>query len=170
MSGDIFIRQAERTDIEVMAKVVSESWKTAYSNLISEDDMKLFANIVRREELFKAGFDAGKLIYVLLCGDVVNGVCSVEEYKNEDFTDSAEIEQFYLAPAAIGKGLGSRLMDFVLNELAEKGFKYAVLFVMEGNRRAIRFYERNGFETDGFLVVSNNLSRKNRGIRYIKKL
>lgn len=170
MSGDVLIRRAERTDIEAMAKVVSDSWKAAYSNLISEDDMKLFANIVWREELFKAGFDVGKPIYVLLCGDIINGVCSVEKYKNEDFTDSAEIEQFYLAPASIGKGLGSMLMKFILNELAEKGFKYAVLFVMEGNQRAIRFYERNGFKSDGFFVVSNNLSRKNRGIRYIKEL
>lgn len=170
MYTDVVIREAEKTDVKAMAEVVSSSWKAAYSELISEDDMKLFANVVRREELFKAGFEKGKLTYVLLCGGAVKGVCSAESYEKDGFSDTAEIDQFYLAPSAIGKGLGSRLMEFVLKEFSDKGFKQAVLFVMEGNERAVRFYERKGFKPDGFFSVCENLSGKNRGIRYIRKL
>lgn len=170
MDTDVLIREAAKTDAEAMAEVVSSSWKTAYSELISEDDMKLFANVVRREELFKSGFEKGKLTYVLLCGGIVKGVCSAESYKKEDFPDTAEIDQFYMAPSVIGKGLGSRLMEFVLKELSEKGFKQVILFVMEGNERAVHFYKRHGFKPDGFFTVCENLSRKNRGIRYVKKL
>ena len=170
MYTDILIREAEKTDVNAMAEVVSDSWKAAYSELISEDDMKLFANVVRREELFKAGIEKGKLTYVMLCGGEVKGVCSVERYEKDGFSDTAEIDQFYLAPSVIGKGLGSRLMEYILKELSDKGFKQVVLFVMEGNERAVRFYVQNGFKPDGFFSVCENLSRKNHGLRYIKEL
>ncbi len=40
MNKEVFIRPAEISDAEIMAEVVAESWKIAYGNLISEDDMK----------------------------------------------------------------------------------------------------------------------------------
>ena len=170
MNTDILIREAEKTDVKAMAEVVSSSWKAAYSELISEDDMKLFANVERREKIFKAGFEKGKLFYIMLCGGEVKGVCLAERYEKEGFSDTAEIDQFYLAPSVIGKGLGSRLMEYILKKLSDKGFKQVVLFVMEGNERAVRFYERNGFKPDGFFSVCENISRKNHGLRYIKEL
>lgn len=170
MNTDVIVRAAEKTDIKEMAEVVSRSWRAAYGNLISEDDMKLFSNVVRREELFKAGFERGALTYVLLSGRCVKGVCSAEEYKKDGFLNTAEINQLYLDPSIIGMGFGSMLLEFTLKELSDKGYQQAVLYVMEGNERALRFYERSGFKTDGSFTVCENLSAKNKGIRYVKKL
>lgn len=170
MYTHVLIREAEKADVTAMAQVVSDSWRAAYGELISEEDMKLFANTVRREELFKAGLEKGKLTYVLLCGGEVKGVCSAEGYDKDGFSDTVEIDQFYLSPSVIGEGLGSRLMEFVLKDFSDRGYKQSVLFVMEGNERAVRFYERKGFKPDGFFSVCVNLSGKNRGIRYVKKL
>ncbi len=98
------------------------------------------------------------------------GVCSAQRYENSDFKDTAEIDQLYLAPSAIGKGLGERILNFSLDCLIKRGFNQSVLFVMEGNVRAEGFYRHMGFIPDGFCLVCENLSRKNRALRYIKKL
>lgn len=171
----MIIRQAEKADIEAMARVVSNSWQCAYKSLISEEDMKLFSNVVRREELFKASWDS-RLNYVLLWDGSVMGVCSVERHDKDSkdgkdgYSDTAEIDQFYLEPEIIGQGFGKRLMEYVLQELKGKGFARVVLYVMEGNERAIGFYERSGFKADGGFSVCENLSGKNRGLRYVKNI
>lgn len=170
MNKEVFIRPAEISDAEIMAEVVAESWKIAYGNLISEDDMKLFTNLPRREDLFKNRISKGDLVSTLLLDDKIVGVCSAQRYENSDFKDTAEIDQLYLAPSAIGKGLGERILNFSLDCLIKRGFNQSVLFVMEGNVRAEGFYRHMGFIPDGLCLVCENLSRKNRALRYIKKL
>lgn len=154
----------------VMAEVVAESWKAAYSELISEEDMKLFTNLSRRGELLKKRLSNGDLICVLLSEGAVKGVCSAKRYDGEDFSHAAEIDQLYLSPSAIGKGMGGKLLSFTLESLTDMDFKRAILYVMEGNEKAAGFYRHMGFNPDGFFLVCENLSRKNRAFRYIKAL
>ena len=45
-----------------------------------------------------------------------------------------------------GKGVGSKLMQFVLNYARSKGFSRIILEVVETNARARHLYERFGFE------------------------
>lgn len=153
-----------------MAEVVSKSWRDAYKELISDEDMKLFANEPRRRDIFEKRLDGKSLIYVILADNAVKGVCSAEQYKKQGFEDTAEIDQLYLDPSVIGNGLGGRLFDFVLGELKAAGFCRVVLFVMEGNKRAIDFYRHKKFKSDGFFSVCENLSRKNHGLRYSREL
>lgn len=49
----------------------------------------------------------------------------------------------YLLADAQGSGAGQELLDHVLGDAP------ATLWVLEGNARALRFYERNGFALDG---------------------
>jgi len=48
-----------------------------------------------------------------------------------------------------GKGIGSMLMNEALRIAKEKGFKKIQLEVMANNERAIRLYEKFGFEIEG---------------------
>ena len=50
------------------------------------------------------------------------------------------IEMLFLAPDAIGKGFGRRLLDFAVDTLGA-----VAVDVNEQNQRALRFYERSGF-------------------------
>lgn len=167
---DILVREAEKRDIEAMAEVIADSWNMAYKTLISEEDMKLFTNPVRRAELLKERFDRNDPVYVLLFLRAIKGVCSAQKYENAGFHNTAEIDQLYFSPSAIGRGFGGILLEHMLNILKGKGFKQVVLFVMEGNERAIGFYSRFGFKPDGFCLICESLSRKNRALRYIKEL
>lgn len=54
------------------------------------------------------------------------------------------LDHLYIAPGMQGSGLGQALLDVAL-----PGGRAAYLWVIGGNDRAIRFYERNGFARDG---------------------
>jgi ribosomal protein S18 acetylase RimI-like enzyme len=58
---------------------------------------------------------------------------------------AAELYALYVAPAYWSTGAGRALMGRVLAEAQAKGYPRIVLWVLEQNARARRFYERAGF-------------------------
>jgi GNAT superfamily N-acetyltransferase len=61
----------------------------------------------------------------------------------------AELYAIHVEPGLVGTGLGRRLMDNALPQLAGLGAERAVLWVLEANERARRFYDRAGWVADG---------------------
>lgn len=59
---------------------------------------------------------------------------------------SLEIERIYVLKDYHGKRVGKLLMDKALTEARARKFERVWLGVWENNHRAIRFYEKNGFE------------------------
>ena len=55
----------------------------------------------------------------------------------------------YFLPEYIGKGYGASLLKKCVEELKKLGFHRILLWVLEENSRARRFYERNGFTCSG---------------------
>ena len=63
--------------------------------------------------------------------------------------ETAEVYAIYLAPTAWSTGAGRALMDTALTGLRAGGYRRVVLWVLTGNVRARRFYEKAGFAPDG---------------------
>lgn len=62
---------------------------------------------------------------------------------------TGELHSIYLAPEAWSRGLGAGLLAAASDDLRERGFGPLVLWVIEGNVRGRRFYERTGWAPDG---------------------
>jgi ribosomal protein S18 acetylase RimI-like enzyme len=60
-----------------------------------------------------------------------------------------EVARFYLEQAWVGRGVARPLMDATCALGRPQGATHAWLAVWEGNRRAIRFYEKCGFREVG---------------------
>ena len=60
-----------------------------------------------------------------------------------------EVWGLYVAPAAWGSGAARRLLSAASNALRDQGFTTLVLWCLEGNDRALRFYRREGWLLDG---------------------
>lgn len=60
-----------------------------------------------------------------------------------------EISHLYVDPTSQRKGVGGALLRRSLEDVRERGFDCAVLWVLEKNYRARAFYERAGFRLDG---------------------
>jgi ribosomal protein S18 acetylase RimI-like enzyme len=63
-----------------------------------------------------------------------------------------EISRIYCEQGMIGKGVGKALMEACLDVGRQKGKEWIWLCVWEHNQRAIRFYEKIGFERFGQYV------------------
>ena len=62
---------------------------------------------------------------------------------------AAELYAIHVEPDTIGTGVGRLLMTNALAQLAGIGGERAVLWVLEANDRARRFYDRGGWRPDG---------------------
>ena len=83
-------------------------------------------------------------------GEVV-GFASFGRCRDEDISQGTvgEVIAIYVHLAAWGRGVGTALLREALDRLQSDGFAEVSLWVIEGNRQAIEFYERFGFVRDG---------------------
>jgi GNAT superfamily N-acetyltransferase len=80
----------------------------------------------------------------------VRGFATTRPGRDDDLPPGAgEVHSIYLAPEAWNRGLGSALLATASDDLRSRGFSPLVLWVIEANAGARRFYERAGWRLDG---------------------
>ncbi|MEU4421892.1 GNAT family N-acetyltransferase [Actinoplanes sp. NPDC024001] len=67
---------------------------------------------------------------------------------------AAELYALHVDPAWVGTGIGRQLMIKALGDLPRYQADRAVLWVLEGNKVARRFYESGGWQPDGATRVA----------------
>ena len=80
-------------------------------------------------------------------GDKVIGFVCYGEHHAEGLKNCGEVFAIYVLAEYYGWKVGYSLMNAAIEKLAEYG--KVVLWVLKGNDRAIRFYQRYGFCFDG---------------------
>ncbi len=136
------IIKAMETEAEIRGKayVHWKSWQEAYPGLVSP----AYLEKLSLEKCEEIAFRRPENTLVAKDGERVLGfVC----YGGGDDPDTGEIFALYVLAAYYGTGLGRRLMDAGLERLRD--CPEVRLWVLQGNARAIRFYEKCGFRPDG---------------------
>ena len=82
----------------------------------------------------------------------------------------AELYAIYALPEAWGTGAGTALMRAGLDLMREAGYAEAILWVLEDNPRARRFYEREGWRFDEAFKDDDVLGRRVTEVRYRLRL
>jgi ribosomal protein S18 acetylase RimI-like enzyme len=72
---------------------------------------------------------------------------------------TAEIESLVVDPAFRGKGIGTRLMDAVDEELAALGITDVIVGALPGNSNVLEIYRRRGFAPT-WLIMTRFAARK----------
>lgn len=80
-------------------------------------------------------------------GDKVIGFVAYGPYREAAITDLGEVFAIYVLADYYDQMVGYALMTAAFEKLA--GFGKIAVWVLKGNERAIRFYERYGFRFDG---------------------
>ena len=81
-----------------------------------------------------------------------------------------ELAAIYLVPEAWGMGVGRQLMASALAALSDAGYDEALLWVLDTNSRARRFYEAAGWQADGAVKEDSSRGFVLNEIRYRRSL
>jgi ribosomal protein S18 acetylase RimI-like enzyme len=154
------IRAAERADADGITDVQVASWRAGYADVFPES--VLYADdFDRTRRTFWTGwrFSPGHRVAVAVepadtddgRGERVVGFASYgpERERARGVTGRAELYAFYFHPDVWGSGVASALIEHTEERFRAEGFETAVLWVLEDNPRARRFYEKHGWETTG---------------------
>lgn len=143
----------ERADIEAVSAIRVRGWRAAYAGLVPQaylDAMTVEEDAERRRQWFSRPGRASRDLVALGDDGPVGWICR-GPCRDELPGRAAvgEVYALYVTPDLIGTGIGRRLLDEAHARMRDEGFTDAVLWVLDGNERARRFYERAGYRPDG---------------------
>ncbi|MFI2671346.1 N-acetyltransferase family protein [Streptomyces albidoflavus] len=149
-----WVREMAVGDAAAVSAVRVAGWRAAYAGVIPGaylDAMSVARDAALREERFAAGRAAGlcDLVAVGADGQVVGWACCGPRDTPGDGPGAGEVYALYVRPGLLGRGVGRALLDAVHDEAATRGWGALVLWVIEANARARRFYEAAGYRADG---------------------
>jgi ribosomal protein S18 acetylase RimI-like enzyme len=150
----VIVRFATAGDAEALAVVHVRTWQEAYRGQIPQDYLDQLDPSRRREGWRRWIEEARAPAATLLAEDQVRGVVgfvSVSPSRDSDVSPQhvGEVQAIYLLPEYQGRGVGRLLMEAGLRQLAQAGYHEVILWVLETNGRARRFYEAGGWHADG---------------------
>jgi GNAT superfamily N-acetyltransferase len=140
----ITIRDAGPEDCEALARVRTLSWRTAYDGLLPPETIAAATGPggAARPRAFLAEDPAR---CALLAEDDGEPVGMAVHGPDRVAGGDAELYVIYVLPGYWSRDVGRRLMDRVIEDVRARGHDRLALWVLEGNERARRFYERYGF-------------------------
>ncbi len=147
-----------------ISNIYESSWKYAYKDMIPQEYLDSIPAGRWANRIGKAGMDSR----ILIEKEKMIGTASFCKSRWEKYSDYGEIVSIYFLPAYIGMGYGRRLLNKCMEELKQYGFSKVLLWVLEDNHRARKFYEKNGFAysgvfIDNFMLAEGNIHVKNKG-------
>jgi ribosomal protein S18 acetylase RimI-like enzyme len=145
------IRKATVNDARKIAEVHVKSWQAAYRGLLPDDFLKNLS-VDRREQQWQQGVQKSEqIVLVYEQENKILAFCSFAPSRDDgvDKTTVAELSTLYALESVWGQGMGQALWHEAIKYMRERGFTEAMLWVLKGNERAIKFYERRGFVFDG---------------------
>lgn len=144
------VRQAVPADAREVARVHVRSWQSAYRGLVARDYLdglqpEVWAN---RYTFGRMGLRLPSTV-VAVDGPAIRGLATTGLSRDEDLPNFGELMALYVDPAYLGTGVGRLLITAARERLRGAGVAGALLWVLDGNALARRFYERNGWTFDG---------------------
>lgn len=148
------VRAAEAGDVGGLSRLAARAFPAACPPTLAPADIAEYI----ATELTEARFAAHLAEHVLLVvddptrpGELLGYamLCLVTPPVPMPGANPIELKRIYADPAAIGTGVGAAMMRASLRRAAELGHASVWLGTNQANKRAIRFYQRFGFEIVG---------------------
>ena len=150
------VRNAAFEDMKQLGHIMSVSFRSAFSEFVTQDTLDACAREENCTELLEGIFREGKVHFLI--GEH-SGMLAWQEAE-----DGAEIIAIHSLPESWGTGLGRAMLTEALNQI---GNRPDFLWAFKDNARARRFYEKHGFCWDGAERVSQFDGAVE--VRYVKK-
>lgn len=144
------VRPATPTDADAIGRIQVESWRFAYAGLLPAETIAAF-DVEARQQMWREGLARaprpGSATFVAMVDEETVGFATVGACYSE--VGIGELYAIYVHPSSWGSGVGRALIEQSELSLRASGFPSALLWVLDGNERAERFYRSAGWRRDG---------------------
>lgn len=162
----VSVRDGVEADAQQVAEVKRRSWQAAYRGLLLDDylaDLPLHPP----PDAWRDAVRAGRPPLVAEDDGRVVGVAAVGAAQDDDLPKGTGVLfMIYTEEEVWGTGVGHALHEAAVARLRAAGHELAVLWVLAGNDRAARFYERHGWQADGTTRIEDLGGPREEIVRY----
>ena len=155
-------------DARTILEVRRASWQIAYADVFPAArlaEMSIEPWLEWWEDAIRAPEPHMRTLVAEVSGRLV-AYAQLAAARGERDPSTGELYGIYAHPDAWGIGVGRALMTQALAGLRDEGFLDAILWVLEENARARRFYEHAGWTADGGVKDEEWLETHVREVRY----
>ena len=175
------VRRALPSDALAIGKLHVLAWQWAYRGLMPDQLLDgLSETLERRVELRRADLAAEPaeqrtwIVEQRRRGRGRRRVVGFAITRPSRDADAApktgEVGAIYLAPEVVGTGVGRVLFASAVDDLRQRGYVQATLWVLDTNLRGRRFYEAAGWAPDGATKTQEQPGAPLREVRYRMQL
>ena len=143
--SEITIRDVNFEDLRRVSEIVVESWKTAYRGIVADEYLESLTVDQNYQKRLNDYTDGGFVVAEI--NNEVVGFCRYrfENACEDKFLDvDCELCALYVKPDYKGNGVGKKIINYVMNDFKEKGYKKMILWCFKDNYPARIFYEKMG--------------------------
>lgn len=149
----VHIRPATLQDLEILQKLSRQTFHETFAEANNTDDIAAYlADNLSLDNLRRELQNPDSEFYFAEHGAEVCGYLKINftsaQTEAHDF-NATEVERIYVLQQYLGREIGHVLLQKAIERAGEEGSGSVWLGVWEENKRAIRFYEKNGFITFG---------------------
>ncbi len=141
----LVIRNIESKDIDEVTDINIECWKKCYTGII---DKEYLENIDRQNRVINITRAMENNMFIV-AEEKERILGSCRYVPNNGFSPNfeeidAEICALYVDVNFQNKGVGTKLLEYVLEELKKNGKKKVIIWCLKGNEKARLFYSKMG--------------------------
>ena len=140
------IRQANHGDCTLIYELAVPSWKVAYAEILSGEQMEYMLNRMYSEESLTRQMQEGHIFFIVFCDGIPAGFISFHPQGENLYI----LEKLYVLPQVQGTGAGRFLVEKAEEHIRNLHPGKQFLFELNVNRnnKAVKFYQRLGFHID----------------------
>ena len=146
LPADVTIRRAVPADAEALSELHLDCWDDAYTGLVPQEILaERRMRIQERIDCWRGRPRAGEVVWLAERDGADRLLRRRRPRDDAELAGLLELRVLYVRAAWWGTTVGHELFRRAVGDAA------SYLCVLEGNTRAIRFYERQGYRADGFI-------------------
>jgi diamine N-acetyltransferase len=144
------VKRATVTDALLLAEIGAKTFFDTFHMHHTKADMDLYLEQAYNQQYIEANLSNTSIHYAIAyAGNNPVGYLKLKlESTHTMLTGKQiELEKIYVLESALGSGAGKLLMDYAIDFAKQHHVDTLFLGVWEENKRAVRFYQKYGFET-----------------------
>ncbi|MET2984547.1 GNAT family N-acetyltransferase [Aureibaculum conchae] len=148
---DLIIRKATIKDDVILALLGRVSFREAFGHFWTDEKVlrNYFKNTFSVEKIRSSITKENNVFWIAFADKLPVGYAKLKKYSPyESISDKrpAQLQKIYLLNDYVGNKIGKKMQDILFEEVQNLGIKTLWLAVWDKNDKAIKFYEKYGFE------------------------